>query len=142
MPHLDKHVKEIQVQLGKWAEKAQQDYPHQLEASIRSAVDRLDPSAVAKASEEVVATVTGNRKTARHARKTIEKSLRAAQRKVGTQSTKKHETLFAIAAIAITIGLCWVVIRRATRTVEPPRGPDTRHAERDQGVDPDLGSPQ
>ena len=113
----EKQMKTIQKQLELWAKKAKKDYPEQLEHSVRSAVDRLDPSALARASEDVIATVTGNRKTARRARKAIEKSLATAKRKAGTKRCKnKALTVFAIVAVVGIIGAA--ALRRAMRANE------------------------
>ncbi|WP_146755339.1 hypothetical protein [Arthrobacter sp. AQ5-05] len=119
MSDLEKQMKSIQDHLALWARKAKKDYPEQLEHSVRSAVDRLDPAALAHASEEVIATVTGNRKTARRARKAIEKSLVNAKRKAGTRHRGKGRALTCLAILAAVGVLVAVAVRRASHGSEP-----------------------
>jgi hypothetical protein len=112
-------MKSIQNHLALWAQKAKKDYPEQLEQSVRSAVDRLDPAALAHASEQVIATVTGNRKTARRARKVIEKSLVNAKRKAGTRHRDRGRVLTCLAILAAIGILVAVAARRASHGSEP-----------------------
>lgn len=140
MHDLEKQMKTIQTQLKHWAEKAKQEYPSHLEASVRHAVDRMDPAGLARASEEVVATVTGNRKTARRARKAVEEALRKAQRKAGSKRSEAGR-IWPILGTAAVIGLVAVVVlRRAAGPhprnlgAAPSQGPGPA-----KGVDPDLG---
>ncbi|MFL4476032.1 hypothetical protein ACIPVK_18715 [Paeniglutamicibacter sp. MACA_103] len=139
MHELEKQMKTIQTQLKHWAEKAKQEYPSHLEASVRHAVDRMDPVGLARASEEVVATVTGNRKTARRARKAVEAALRKAQRKAGSKHNGARRAL-AVLGTAAVIGLVAVIVlRRAAgphaRDLGTARPGDSGPA---KGMDPDL----
>lgn len=129
----------VQKQLSQWARKAKKDYPEHLERSVRGAVDRLDPAALARASEDVIATVTGNRKTARRARKLIEKTLANAQRKAGTQHRAKGRVLTCLAILVVIGVLGGLAMRRAMRQSEPVayRGAQAA-APRDTTEDPDL----
>lgn len=138
---LERQMKTVQDQLAHWAKKAKQDYPSHLEASVRRAVDRMDPAGLARASEDVVATVTGNRKTARRARKSVEEALRRAQRKAGSRHKRGSGLLCALGALAV-IGLVAVaVLRRAAGPHERNLGaPGPRPSKQAEGVDPDLGT--
>jgi hypothetical protein len=140
MHNLDKHMKTTQTQLRHWAEKAKLDYPAHLETTVRHAVDRLDPAGLARASEEVVATVTGNRKTARRARKAVEATLRKAQRKAGSKHRVGGRVLTVLGTVAV-IGLVAVlVIRRAAGPHNRNLGLSNRHdSDSTKGIDPDLG---
>ncbi|OIH82216.1 hypothetical protein BLJ79_20000 [Arthrobacter sp. UCD-GKA] len=139
MTDLEKQMKSIQNHLALWAQKAKKDYPEQLEHSVRSAVDRLDPAALAHASEEVIATVTGNRKTARRARKVIERSLVNAKRKAGTRHRAKVKALACLGILAAIGILVAVAVRRASHGSEPVayRGPRPTPSE-EATADPDF----
>ncbi|MCV9994074.1 hypothetical protein OIU93_07140 [Paeniglutamicibacter sp. ZC-3] len=133
-------MKTIQTQLKHWAEKAKQEYPSQLEASVRHAVDRMDPAGLARASEEVVATVTGNRKTARRARKAVEESLRKAQRKAGSKHNGHGRLLAVLGTLAVTGILVVIVLRRAAGPHDRNLGAVKLHVDdTTEGIDPDLG---
>ncbi|MGB9036311.1 MAG: hypothetical protein WCC45_17500 [Paeniglutamicibacter sp.] len=141
MHELDKQMKSVRAQLGQWAKKAKQEYPAHLEDSVRHAVDKLDPAGLARASEEVVATVTGNRKAARRARKSVEQALVTAQRRIGTKRARGSGTLAVLGIVAL-IGLAAAVVLR--KAVGPhgrnpgPAGPNP--ASHTRPVDPDLGT--
>lgn len=159
MHELDKQMKTIQAHLMQWAEKAKQDYPGHLEAAVRQAVDRLDAPGLARASEEVIATVTGNKKTARRARKVVEEALRKAQRKNGSKPSGHPGRWAALGTMALIALVAVVVLRRAAGPHErnlgaqgkvsgtPGPGPwgaqtqasETPVSEPPKGVDPDLG---
>ena len=137
---IDKQMETIQKQLKSWATKAKTDYPAQLEDTVRHAVDRLDPAGIAKASEDMVATVTGNRKRARQARKSIESALKRAQKKAG--SKKSGSGLWVVLASVVVIGaVVALVIRRAAAPEATATRPSEPHrADQDtKGVDPDIG---
>jgi hypothetical protein len=140
MHNLDKQMKTTQTRLKHWAEKAKQEYPGHLETTVRHAVDRLDPAGLARASEEVVATVTGNRKTARRARKSVEETLRNAQRKAGSKHRGRGRMLTVLGTAAV-IGLVAVlVLRRAAGPHNRNLGVSNRRdTDSTEGVDPDLG---
>lgn len=134
----EKQMKTVQKQLEVWAKKAKTDYPEQLEHTVRSAVDRLDPAAIARASEDVISTVTGNRKTARRARKAIEKSLSTAQRKAGTKRCK-HKALTVLAIVAVIGIVGAMAVRRATRQNEEVTKHGQDGADRAKSeADPDI----
>lgn len=164
MHELDKQMKTVQAHLMQWAEKAKQDYPGHLEASVRQAVDRLDATGLARASEEVVATLTGNKKTARRARKAVEGALRKAQKKAGSTHSGHRGMWMALGTVALIALVAVIVLRRAagphernlgaggqgSETPGPgPRGSqppatgapltETPVSEPPRGVDPDLG---
>jgi hypothetical protein len=140
MHDLERQMKTIQTQLKHWAEKAKQEYPSQLEASVRHAVDRMDPAGLARASEEVVATVTGNRKTARRARKAVELALRNAQRKAGSKHKGRGRVLAVLGTLAVIGVLVVIVLRRAAGPHERNLGAVKLHVDdTTEGVDPDLG---
>lgn len=140
MHDLEKQMVTVQTWLKRWAEKAKQEYPSHLEDSVRQAVDRLDPAGLAHAAEEVVATVTGNRKTARRARKAVEETLRRAQRKAGSKHRGSGRVWVVLGTLAVIGVLVVFVLRRAAgphpRNMGASR-PDT--SDTTKGVDPDLG---
>lgn len=145
MHELDKQMNTVRTQLGRWAKKAKQEYPGHLEDTVRHAVDKLDPTALARASQEVVATVTGNRKAARRARKSVEHTLRRAQRKIGTGHARGRGMRGALGVVAVIGLVAAIAIRKATA----PRGGDPassrNHSSKDSAqphkqVDPDMGS--
>ncbi len=142
---LDRQMNVVRTRLQNWSRKTKQQYPGHLEASVRHAVDRLDTAGLARASEEVVATVTGNRKAARRARKTVEETLRKAQRKAGTRHGSGSGMLYAFGALAVIGLVAVVVIRKAAgphpRNLSPTPPPAPRDPEPStQSVDPDLGT--
>ena len=139
MTHAEKQMKNVTKRLELWSQKAKQEYPQHLEDSLRRAVDRIDPQGLSRASEEVLATVTGNRAMARRARKSIGKSLATAQRKYGTHHSKARGVLVCLGVAALIAAAFSAVMWRATRHVEnspKPKGPD---APSWQGIDPDMG---
>ena len=95
MTHAEKQMKDVTKRLELWSQKAKQEYPQHLEDSLRRAVDRIDPQGLSRASEEVLATVTGNRAMARRARKSIGKSL--ATRSGSTAPTTRRLAGFSCA---------------------------------------------
>lgn len=138
MHELDKQMKTVRAQLGLWAKKAKQEYPTHLEDSVRHAVDKLDAAGLARASEEVIATVTGNRKAARRARKSVEQALVTAQRRAGTKRARRSGVL-AVLGVAALIGLAVAVVFR--KFVGPhSRNPGPDPDSHSRPVDPDLGT--
>ena len=144
MKELDRQMDDIRTRLEHWARKAKQEYPGHLESSVRHAVDRLDTAGLARASEEVVATVTGNRKAARRARKTVEETLRRAQRKAGSRHGRGSGMFYVFGALAAIVLVAAVVIRKAA--APHPRNLSSPSTRRDRdpdpsakSVDPDLG---
>ncbi|WP_411734691.1 hypothetical protein [Paeniglutamicibacter sp.] len=141
MHELDKQMKAIQTQLKHWAEKAKLEYPSHLEASVRHAVDRMDPAGLAHAYEEVVATVTGNRKTAKRARKAVEAALRKAQRKAGSKHSGGGRVLAVLGTVAVIVLVALIVLRRAAGPHARDLGAVKPHdPEQHKPVDPDLGA--
>ena len=141
--NIDKQMNNVRKQLTDWAHKAKKEYPGQLEDSVRHAVDRLDPAGLARVSEEVVATVTGNRKKARKARKGIEDMLQHAQKKAGTRQKSRGSgrVWVVLGSVAVIGAVLVLVIRRATAVEEyHPRSSGPRPAETAKDVDPDLGT--
>ncbi len=144
MTHAEKQMQDIIKRLECWSQKAKQDYPQHLEDSLRRAVDRIDPRGLSRASEEVLATVTGNRAMARHARKSIDRSLASAQRKYGTRPSKVPGVLMFLGVVALIAAACAAVMWRATHRIEHmPKlawDPDTDAGYETWGIDPDMRS--
>ena len=116
MTRAEKNMEEIQDQLRRWAKKTGKDYPHQLESTLRHAINQLDPSALAHASENVVATLTGNQKMARKARRSVEKSLESARRKLGGRAPRPGRKVLVGGAAAVLICVTATVIWKAVRS--------------------------
>ena len=144
MTRAEKSMKEIRNRLGRWAKETGQEYPHQLEETIKHAVHRLDPSSVARASEQVLATLTGNHKLARKARKSVEKSLESARRKLAGQTPRRGRRMLLGAAAGLVVCLAgflaWKVTRRNGHGAEPqnhgPAAQDTVSTK----TDPDMSN--
>ncbi|GAA5225582.1 hypothetical protein [Paeniglutamicibacter antarcticus] len=138
--NIDKQMETIQKQLKTWAKKAKADYPSALEDTVRQAVDRVDPAGIAKASEDVLATVTGNRKKARQARKSIESTLKRAQKKAGSKKSCASGTWVVLGSLAVIGIVAAIVVRRAANpetTATRPSEPHTGASDA-KGVDPDI----
>ncbi|MBB2996454.1 hypothetical protein [Paeniglutamicibacter cryotolerans] len=137
-------MEDIQKQLQRWAKKAGQEYPRQLEASLQQAVNHLDPSAISRASEQVVATLTGNHKLARKARESVEDALESAQRKLTGKKPARSRTMFWFGAAVLAAGIISFWAWKATRrTGVVARAPLASVSEQDQSgthTDPDLSS--
>lgn len=115
MSRSDKAMEEIQDQLRRWASKAGKDYPHQLESTLRNAVNHLDPAAIARGSEQLLATLGGNKKMVRKTRNNLERSLEIARQKLsGHQPRRSRAGLFCGAA-ALTFCIVGVWAWRAAR---------------------------
>ena len=142
LTHAEMQMKDITKKLESWSKKAKQEYPQHLEDSLRRVVDRIDPEGLSRASEEVLATVTGNRAMAKRARKSIGKSLATAQRKYGTQPSKARGVLMFLGVVALIAAACAAAMWRATHRIEPmPKPkyePGTDAGYETRGVDPDL----
>ncbi|MGL3806012.1 hypothetical protein ACSYDW_07920 [Paeniglutamicibacter sp. R2-26] len=139
--HAEKQMNDITRRLECWSRKAKQEYPQQLEDSLRRIVDRIDPEGLARASEDVLATVTGNHAMARRARKSIGRSLSSAQRKYGTHPSKARGALVVLGVTCLIAAACAAAMWRATHRIEPMPKPtydpgDAGYESR--GVDPDL----
>lgn len=144
MTQAEKTIQDIRNHLRRWANKTGQQYPHQLEETIKHAVHRLDPSSVARVSEQVLATLTGNHKLARKARKSVDKSLESARRKMAGQSPRcGHRMLLGAAAglvVCLAGFLAWKATRRNGHGAEPE---NHGHAMQDTvgtQTDPDMSN--
>lgn len=152
---INEQVNGIAKQLAQWSKKAKRDYPQHLEDALRHAVDKLDPQALSDASANIVATVTGNRKTAKKVRKSVASTLAKAQRSYGTKASKAplkalsrgHGALYGLGAATLILAACLAAMWRATRIIERTPLPVQRSAADSPantrgsavGIDPDLG---
>lgn len=152
----NKQLNDIAKQLAHWSKKAKQDYPQHLEDALRHAVDKLDPQALSEASANIVAMVTGNRKAAKHVRKSVAGTVAKVQRSYGTKPAKGHGVLYGLGAAALVLAACLAAMWRATRSIERSPQPAQRipsdgsadgstgasaHATAGTlGIDPDLGA--
>lgn len=119
MSNAEKHFKTITDQLAQWAKKAKQDYPQDLEDSLRSAITQVDAQGFSVAAENILALVTGKSKGAKQVRTSIGKSVTTLQRTVVTapvvkSSSKGLDALYVLGATAVIIAACVAAMWRAT----------------------------
>lgn len=144
MTRAEKSMKDIQNHLRRWADKAGEDYPHQLEEAVRHAANRLDSASIARASEQVLTTLTGNHKLARKARKSVEESLESARQKLSGQTPHRGRRVLLGGAIGLLVGivgiLVWKVSCRDRCTAETGNPTDPVQETSGTRTDPDMSN--